>query len=274
MVALVASGLLSGCAALKTIGMKEPTATVRGVRLTSLSFEQLGLAVQVAVHNPNAVALTLAGYDYQLKLGGTPLFSGTQEQALTVQGQAESVVEVPVALRFAELFDTLQNLRAQDSTDLGVTANLWCDLPVLGRKKLPMNVSHRVPLLKLPALTVEGVSAKMVGLTSAEIGLRVRVRNPNSLGFNINQLSYALTLHDEVPANGVLQNLQLPAHGTADFTVPVTVDLVKVGQALFSGLTSKQPVKYDLKADLVMGSGLDLWRESALHLSHSGQITP
>ncbi|MBC7188045.1 MAG: LEA type 2 family protein [Calditrichaeota bacterium] len=271
---LVTSGLLSGCAALKTIGVKEPTAAVKGVRLTSLSFEQLGLAVQVGVQNPNAVALTLAGYDYQLKLGGTPLFSGTQEQAVTVQRNAESVVEIPVALRFAELFDALQNLRTQDSTDLGVTANLWCDLPVLGRKKLPISVSHRVPLLKLPALTVEGLTAKMVGLTSAEIGLRVRVRNPNALGFNINQLSYALTLHDKVPANGVLQNLQLPAHGTADFTVPVTVDLVKVGQALFSALTSKQPVKYDLKADLVMGTGLDLLREAALHLSHSGQIAP
>ncbi|MDZ7272148.1 MAG: LEA type 2 family protein [candidate division KSB1 bacterium] len=270
----LAGGLVGGCAALKTMGIKEPTATVRGVRLTSLSFDQVGLTVQVAVQNPNAVSVSLAGYDYELKMGDVPLLSGLQEQAVAIQRKAESVVDIPVTLRFAELFEKLQTVAQQDSADLGLAANLWVDLPVLGRTKLPIKAHHRVPVLKLPALSIEGIRAKMVGLTSAEIGLQVRVHNPNSLGFNISRLSYALTLHDKVPANGLLQNLQLPAHGAAEFTLPVTVDVVKVGQALFSTLTSKQPLKYDLKADVVMGTGLDLLREASLHLTHSGQITP
>ncbi len=273
-IGLMGAGLLAGCAALKTVGLQEPTAKVKGVHLTSLSFEQLGLAVQVAVQNPNAVSLTLAGYDYELKLGDTPLLSGLQEQAVTVQRKSESLVEIPVTLRFAELFDRVQGLVHQDSTDLSLAANLWVDAPVLGRTKIPLKASHKVPVLKLPELSIEGVRAKMVSLTSAEIGLQVRVRNPNSLGFHIPQLSYALTLQDKVPANGVLQDLQLPAHGTANFTLPVTVDVVKVGQALFSALTSSQPLKYDLKADLKIGTGLDLLREASVHLSHRGQITP
>ncbi len=272
--AVTAIGLLAGCAALSKIGVREPTAAVRNVRLTSLSFEQLGLGVQVAVQNPNPVGITLAGYDYQLSIGATPLLSGVQEQTVAVQRNGESVVEIPVTLTFAQLFQTLQSLADQDSTELGIAANLWCDLPVLGRTKLPIKASRRVPLLRLPSLSVEAVRAKMVGLTSAEIGLQVRVRNPNPLGFNIGQLNYALTLHDKVPANGVLQNLQLPAHGTAEITVPVRVDLLQVGQALFSTLTSKQPLKFDLQADLVMGSGHELLREALLHLRHSGQIAP
>ncbi|MDZ7379951.1 MAG: LEA type 2 family protein, partial [candidate division KSB1 bacterium] len=227
-----------------------------------------------AVQNPNAVSVSLAGYDYELKMGDVPLLSGLQEQAVAIQRKAESVVDIPVTLRFAELFEKLQTVAQQDSADLGLAANLWVDLPVLGRTKLPIKAHHRVPVLKLPALSIEGIRAKMVGLTSAEIGLQVRVHNPNSLGFNISRLSYALTLHDKVPANGLLQNLQLPAHGAAEFTLPVTVDVVKVGQALFSTLTSKQPLKYDLKADVVMGTGLDLLREASLHLTHSGQIAP
>ena len=277
LVATLALGLgwlLSGCAALSKIGVREPTAAVRGVRLTALSFEQLSLGLQVAVQNPNPVAITLAGYDYELRLGDTPLLSGQQEQSATVQRKAETVVEIPVTLRFAELFQTLQNLRDRDSTDLAIAANLWCDLPVVGRTKLPLKTSHKVPLLKPPTLAVEGVRAKMVGLTSAEIGLQVGVRNPNSLGFNISQLKYALTLHDKIPANGGLENLQLPAHGSASITVPVRVDLLQVGQALFSAVTSKQPLKFSLEADLVLGTGLDLLREATLHLSHSGQITP
>lgn len=267
-------GAVAGCAALSKIGVREPNAAVKNVRLTSLSFEQLGLGVQIAVQNPNPVAVTLAGYDYQLSLGDTPLLSGVQEQAVAVQRNAESVVEIPITLVFAELFQTLQSLADQDSTELGIAANLWCELPVLGRKKLPIKATRRAPLLKLPTLTVEAVRAKMVGLTSAEIGLQVRVRNPNALGFNITQLKYALMLHDKVPANGVLENLRLPAHGTADITVPVRVDLLQVGQALFSTLTSKQPLKFDLQADLVMASGDELLREALLQLRHSGHITP
>lgn len=202
-------GLLAGCAALNKIGVREPTAAVKNVRLTSLSFEQLGLGVQIAVQNPNPVAVTLAGYDYQLSLGDTPLLSGVQKQAVTVQRNAESVVEIPVTLVFAKLFQTLQSLADQDSTELGIAANLWCDLPVLGLEKLPIKAIRRLPLLKLPTLTAEAGRAKMVGLTSAEIGLQVRVRNLNALGFNITQLKYALMLHDKVPANGngVLENL-------------------------------------------------------------------
>ncbi|MGQ9852789.1 MAG: LEA type 2 family protein, partial [Candidatus Oleimicrobiaceae bacterium] len=203
--AAAVAGVVAGCAALSKIGVREPTAAVKNVRLTSLSFDQLGLGVQIGVQNPNPVAVTLAGYDYQLSLGATPLLSGVQEQAVTVQRNAESVVEIPVTLVFAELFQTLQSLAEQDSTELGIAANLWCDLPVFGRTKLPIKATRRVPLLKLPSLTVEAVGAKMAGLTSAEIGLQVCVRNPNALGFNITQLKYALTLHDKVPANGVLE---------------------------------------------------------------------
>lgn len=73
---------------------------------------------------------------------------------------------------------------------------------------------------------------------------------------------------------GCSKTCRLPAHGRADITVPVRVDLLQVGQALFSTLTSKQPLKFDLQADLVIASGDELLREALLQLRHSGHITP
>ena len=65
---IVLSMILLHCAALQEfVNIQKPTAKINTLRLTGMSLEELDLAFDVDIFNPNALSASLASFDYDFK---------------------------------------------------------------------------------------------------------------------------------------------------------------------------------------------------------------
>ena len=74
----------------------------------------------VGVENPNAFALRLDALKYDLEIGGKAIGSGKIEQPAEVAARSKGVVDVPVPVKFADLFSSIQDLMTKTTSDYRV----------------------------------------------------------------------------------------------------------------------------------------------------------
>ena len=91
------------------------------VALSSLALKDVGpngatLVFGVEVENPNPFALKLDALHYDLELGGRAIGSGQIEKPSEVAAHAKGVVDVPVPVKFADLFSSLSEFLTKTTT--------------------------------------------------------------------------------------------------------------------------------------------------------------
>lgn len=97
-----AMSLLAGCTAMPNV-VAPPSISVQDVSLQSLSLTQGTGLVSLNVTNPNAFPIPLEGVQYNLRLNGTPVASGDQRQAMYLQPNQPTAVQIPVQLQLATI---------------------------------------------------------------------------------------------------------------------------------------------------------------------------
>ena len=80
-----------------------PSISVQDVSLQSLSLTQGTGLVSLNVTNPNAFPIPLEGVQYNLRLNGTSVASGDQRQAMYLQPNQPTAVQIPVQLQLATI---------------------------------------------------------------------------------------------------------------------------------------------------------------------------
>lgn len=100
--------------------------------------------------------------------------------------------------------------------------------------------------------------------------LGVRVTNPNSFALKLADLNYRVVLEGREVARGEHRDrLEIGAHDSAEFTVPVELNLLS-GLALIQSLL-KDP-KEELEYRLEMGADVTTWGVGRLQLNRSGKV--
>jgi LEA14-like dessication related protein len=117
-----------------------PRFGVEGLSVKSVSLSTIGLAVRLAVRNPNGFALPAGKLDYALAISGAPVARAEGAGLAGVAGGGTQTVEIPVKI------DVLSAGRA--ATDLArgaeVQVNLKGTAQIAGLP-LPLDVAARVP---------------------------------------------------------------------------------------------------------------------------------
>jgi LEA14-like dessication related protein len=83
--------LLGGCA-LFTHPIEKPTAQVRGVAVTSVSFTGLDGEIALDIQNPNAFGVPLSEIEWQLSVGNAQAVSGRIELTETIPARGTAPV--------------------------------------------------------------------------------------------------------------------------------------------------------------------------------------
>ena len=124
--ALAFGVVLPGCSAL---GPREKVkVTVIGLELLSFHALELRLALQLRVQNPNDVALSYDGLEFELAVNGKPLATGLTDAKGSVPRHGEAVITLPVSVSALE---AVRQIRALSRADAKETA-----LPYVLRGKL------------------------------------------------------------------------------------------------------------------------------------------
>lgn len=266
--------LLSGCQVLTDSGVvQKPSASLSDLSVKSLSAQGVLFDAVLKVKNPNPVALSLAGYDYDFQVSGKSLLSGQQDVQTQIGAAGESLIRVPLQLKFSDLQQIGQGLSKQKTLNYALKTTAQIDLPVLGRMAFPAEKSGEVPLPQMPKVAVSSLEVKSLGLTGADLALTLNIDNPNVFGIDISHLKSGLKVDGVSWLDATLSKaLTLSPEQSAQVNLPIRLDFLKLGTQLMRQLQGSEPLQYELVGSFMLGTDLPMMRRLNLPYRVSGAL--
>ena len=267
--------LFFGCAALQQLAnIQEPKLDVENVRMTGLSFDAIDLAFDVKIQNPNALAITLAGFDFDFQVNEASFLKGQQDKQLSLQSRGESMIEIPISLNFKDLYNTFQALKNLDSTGYKLMGGLSFNLPVLGATRIPISKTGKLPNVKLPSVSISTLMLNQITLSGAELELRVIVDNPNTFNFLMNKLNYDFVVNGKTWVKGLSQDpMRVREKGISGLSIPISLNFLDMGMSLYQMITGSQKFNYELKGIIDLTSSLPLLGQVSLPIDRAGELS-
>lgn len=252
---LLAVAGLSGCASFDTVkkaaGIKDPEVSISGIGVSSISMEGMTLQFALDVDNPNPLPLSLAGFDYALKLDGSQLLAGEQRDRVEIKARGKSQVQIPVSLKFADLSRLLSGGLAGESLDYELQTAALVDLPVVGVKRFPASRKGEFPVPRPPTVSLTGIDIQQIGLTGAKLVIGATLENPNGFGMEIGSLAYDLAVNGRRWAKSSLDGgVALRGKGSDSISIPVELDFREMGGSLYQALVRGEGLDYQLDGNM------------------------
>lgn len=246
--------LLNGCAPLElrqALEGQKPTMELQQARLTGLNFDHLNMAFDLQIDNPNPVAISLAGLDYQLKLAGKPFLRGDQPRRLRINANASSHITLPLDIAFASLYQEIRQLKGKDTVPYTMALGLKIDVPLLGQMRYPLKVAGTLPLPRAPQITLHDLRLQQLSFNSAALQLTLEVRNPNTFALALQRLNYRFDVNGKRWVHGIQDGLgKLPQNDKGLITLPIHLNFMEVGTAIYHSLRTGKELKYHLEGSL------------------------
>lgn len=259
---------------MKTLDIKKPTAHIEKTKITGLSLKDLDLMFYIQINNPNVIGIELHTFDYDLEIDGRSFISGRQDHGLKIPAQGKNTIQIPVNMIFEDIFNTFQYLSTEDSTKYRLACNLYFNLPVLGIVKLPVEKSGRMPVIKMPVLSVNHIRVKRLDLLGSDLELNLKVKNPNAFIININGFNCQF----DVAGNTWIQTtkadkIHIPIKGSSNLIIPITLNFIQVGQSVFQLLSGGSDLNYRLKGDLNLNTSHELIKKEIMKFDEAGNVS-
>lgn len=265
--------IMTGCAQLKKHAeMIKPTAKIANVRLDGINFEEAFLIFDIKVDNPNPVSLELTSLAYEMKIEDQSLISGVTAKGLRLKSKGQSRVEVPVTLKFDDLKKLPGSLWGKDEVEYRFNTTITLNLPVIGNYDIRLENKGQIPVPKLPDVTLKTVKLNKLDLTSAEILTTIEVNNPNPFSLGLKNINYTLDINNQTWGQGnIAQKQNVPGNGIGTIGIPVKLNLLNMGRAVYQLLTDKETVDYQLRGGLELDTGIALLKNFKMPLDIKGK---
>ncbi|MES2962241.1 MAG: LEA type 2 family protein [Bdellovibrionota bacterium] len=115
-----AVGCSSSCASVAERLVEKPKIALSRVALQDVTPNTATVVFGVEVDNPNGFALKLDALRYELEIGGKAIGSGRIDKPAEVAAHSKGVVDVPVPVKFADLFSSFSDLMNKTTSDYRV----------------------------------------------------------------------------------------------------------------------------------------------------------
>ncbi len=275
---LMILSLFLACAEMQQVlqmaNIQKPTAKVSDVKISQISFKDIGLMFDISIQNPNSISIRMDGFDYDLLLAGSSFVKGDQSEGVEIVSQGSSVVSLPVTLTFKEIYDVFKSMKDKDEIGYELRTGLKFDLPVLGLTRIPVETRGTFPAVKIPSVKLSSISLKKTGLTSVDLEAVLQINNPNNFGLNMDKFNYALNINGEKWVSGIKSTtITLNQKGNSDIRVPVSLNILNVGRSVINMINNGTQLDYNLSGSAEMGSTLPMFGAQPLNFNKSGQVS-
>lgn len=159
------------------------------------------------------------------------------EPPLTVPASASILVNVPVKITYAYLFQAIPSLATAEIFVCSLTG-LFSFVDSRRREtKVPLAATAEFPLFREWEIRVEPLQVKSLTIGGAEVDVIVSFLNPNSSTWIMRRLTYHLELGGKEVAKGKI-NLEDSINPGEEkkLLVPLLIDFFETGEALASAL--------------------------------------
>ena len=267
--------MLSSCAVLQGVisdKVKEPKVEFVGAKISGLSLDAVDLLLDLKIQNPNSVGVKLAGFDYDFLLDGNQFVKGNQDKGIDIPSQGEETIQLPLSLKFAYIYQAFPNLREQGVSNYQIKCGFSFDVPVLGVVRIPVSKSGEVPMIKLPKLSFGSLKLDRLTLTGADLKLSLKLNNPNVFSMLLGKMQYNFKLNEQSILSGLTdKSMQISEKSDNIIEIPVSVDFLRAGTAIYQILNGNKTLNYQLGGNLDLSTSLPLLGQVNLPFELSGR---
>ena len=245
-----AAVFIVSCSSLKTIfegKVEKPRVSLVSKKIDRLSFVEADLLFDILVENPERRDVKLAGFDYALFIDETRFLEGTQSLDAVIGPRSGTQVQLPLAVRYEELFRANAGLFDRESAKYRLELKFNFDLPALGGTLVPLNADGELPVLKKPSIKLAAVGVSRLDFTEADLVLSFAVQNPNQTGFTMDRFDFRLEVGGQSWAAGVMEKKAGIGAGVETLVkVTVRVSTFFIGQRGYRQLLETRPLSYSV----------------------------
>lgn len=259
---------------ISNVEVSKPEVSVISAKIDTLSFTYADLLFDLKVKNPNSIGLKLNSFDYDLLIEGTSFLSGKHDKELQIEGNSESIIQLPLRVIYKNLFTTYQSIKEKDSSHYQLESHFSFDVPVLGEVTVPVRKEGELPVLKLPSVQMKALRLTRLGITTADLELVFLFNNPNALSILIDHFQYRFTVNNQDWVSGdKLAEMEIDEKGESLLQIPITLNFINIGQSIYELLEDEKSFHYSFQGKIDFTTSIPLIGPVKLPFDHSGNLT-
>lgn len=276
-VILMTAFILTACSVFESIikqtNVQKPTVEFTNAKISGLSFDKIDLLFDIKIKNPNAVGINLSGFDYDLLINQNSFISGQQNDPIEIKAQGENVIQLPVSLKFLDIYNTYSDLKNNTESKYQIKCGLNFNLPVLGETRIPISKSGDIPLLKLPEIGISSLKLDKFNLTGADLTLNVKFINPNAFTMMLDKFNYNFQVNGDQWIKGTAnQKNSVSEKGESIVEIPISLNFLQMGSTLYQLISGGKNLNYQFSGDLNIKNDHPLLNQLNLPIDRSGKI--
>jgi LEA14-like dessication related protein len=247
--------------------LEKPTFTINNI-----SREKIQAQLKVIMRNNAPVDLKIDSLRYETRLDGTRLAQGHKANPLVVKGNATNHLELPITLNLPEIKEKVKTAQ-QDCVTVQMHTVLYADLPGVGPKEIPVDVSKRVYIPKMPKIEVADVDVTKMGLQKGEAVVTLKVTNYESIPFTLKQVNYRFQIEDDLDVKGQeTKDVTFKKKGTETMPIHVRFEPKSMPKVLFKSLFKAKKTDYRLTGSATVAVGSANAKDATMNFNSSGTV--
>ncbi|HEX8326795.1 MAG TPA: LEA type 2 family protein [Hymenobacter sp.] len=249
-----------------------PTMGQASLNISNITREKIQGQMVVQMTNNAPVTLKIDSLRYETFVDGARLAQGRKDQPLVVKKNANNRLQLPLTLNLANLKRKAKTAQ-QDCVTVKMRTVLYADLPAVGPKEIPVEVSKRVYIPKLPKIEVADVDVTKLGLKKGEATVKLRVINYESIPFTLKQVNYRFQVEDDLDVKGQeTKDVTFKKKGTEIMPIRVKFEPKAMPKVLFKSLFKAEKTDYKLTGTATVAAGGADAKDATMNFNSSGTV--
>lgn len=250
-----------------------PTLENTTLSITNITPDSLKAQVKMDVHNNMPITLRIDSLRYETHVDGTMLTRGAKNEPLVLHGDSLSHLQLPVAMDLSKVKDKVKTAQ-QDCVDVELRMELYTKLPVAGTKKIPVTLTKRVYVPKLPKVEIADVDVTDLGLKNGEAIVRFNITNYNPFPVTIKQVKYRFRIGgDDMDVQGTeTKDVTFRKRGTEVMPVHIRFQPKALPKVAYKTLFKAKKTPYELTGSVVVAAGKHNPKDMTMKFNSTGSL--
>jgi LEA14-like dessication related protein len=252
-----------------------PSVSVASLNISEIDKDRVKIDSKINISNPLPVDISAKRMNYIIYIDSIKVIEDAYEKPISIRSKDSTVIDLPMELLAKPMAQVLKYFDDNkiDSAVYAIKASFEVDVPVAGEKKFTMNMSKKLPALRIPKIEVKDVDLHALALKSKGVDMTVQVFNPNRFPLKIDNGAFSFTMQDALKMNGVLEKIiDIPAKGSQDVSMHAEVTDGNMLKSGWKMLTDKKDTHFNYKFTGKIVSDNPMLKDSKMATNVNGTL--
>jgi len=252
-----------------------PKLKVASMNITDINSQRISILSRTVINNPLPVEVKTSRLDYEIFIDSLKVIKSSYDKPIVIKSSGDTEVELPMDILRKDMTAILKRFEdvKEDSADYTMKATLQVDVPIAGERNFDVNITKRLPAIRLPKLSAGKVDIDKLGLKQTSLDMSVLIENPNAFPIKMQDGHYSVTIDNKTPIKGNLEKIvNIPARGTERVSMQLDLKTGQVADAAWKFLFDKKNTTFKVDFNCKLISDNSFLTNSNLAMTAEGTL--